>query len=73
MGAVSEEVDLFELLVRDVPQAEGLVPSIREDVKEYLSTYQERKAVVRELFSKYVHEGCAEAVLLRSRSAFLIA
>ena len=34
---ISEEVDLLKLLVRDMLQAECLVPSVREDVKRDLA------------------------------------
>ena len=44
--AVSEEVNFLEFLVRDVPQAERLVPSIREDIEGDLAANREGKAVV---------------------------
>ncbi len=70
MGIVSEEVNLLELLVSDVLQAEGLVPPIGKDVKGDLAAYREREAVVGELLSKHLHEGCTDTVLLGLRLVF---
>ena len=64
MGAISEEMYFFELLVHDVLQAERLVPSIGEDIKGNLAAYREREAVVRELLSQHLHKGGANTMLL---------
>ena len=69
MRAVSEEVNFLEFLVRDVPQAERLVPSIREDIEGDLAANREGKAVVREFLPKYVHESLANTVYLERKSA----
>ena len=45
---VPKKVDLVEPLVRDVPQAEGLVPPGREDVERDLAADRVREAVVGE-------------------------
>lgn len=64
MSLVSEKVDFLELLVCDMPQAESLVPPVREHIKGDFAAYGEREAVVGELLPQHLDERDANPVLL---------
>ena len=59
---VTEEMNLLEALIFDVPQAIGLVPASGEDVKRYLTTDGEGKVVVCELLLQDFYEGSPNAM-----------
>jgi hypothetical protein len=59
---VTNEVDLLEVLVLDVPQSVRLVPSMREDVERDLAANGVRETIIWELGLERVDEGRANVV-----------
>lgn len=68
MRLVAEEMDCLELFIRDVVQAERLVPAVGEDIERDLSADGEGKAVVRKLLPQHLDERGADTMLLYARS-----
>ncbi len=56
VGLISEEMDLLKLLIRDMVEAVGLVPAVREDIERDLSAYGVGEAVVWELLLQNLDE-----------------
>lgn len=59
---VTEEMNLLEALIFNMPEAIGLVPPCGEDIKGYLSTNREGKVVVSELLPQDFYEGDPDAM-----------
>ena len=65
VGFVAEEMDFLQFLVGHASQRVRLVPSIRENIERYFSSYRVRERVVWELLLQSFDHGFSVAMFLR--------